>query len=48
MKPLPRAKAPFNLPYLLLRQGRYEEGRACFEARGRYSLDAHLAGALGK
>jgi Flp pilus assembly protein TadD len=38
-----RAKARFNLSYLLLRQGRYEEGWACFEARDWYAaLERHL------
>jgi Flp pilus assembly protein TadD len=32
-----RPKARFNLSYLLLRQGRYEEGWACFEARDWYA-----------
>ncbi|WP_394790625.1 tetratricopeptide repeat protein [Rhodoferax sp.] len=31
------AKALFNLAYLLLRQGRWEEGWACFEARDWYA-----------
>ena len=36
-------KAPFNLAYLLLRQGRYEEGWACLEARDWYTQIAqHL------
>jgi Flp pilus assembly protein TadD len=38
------AKARFNLSYLLLRQGRFEEGWRCLEARDWYAtLDAHLA-----
>ncbi len=35
-------KAPFNLAYLLLRQGRYEEGWACLEARDWYTQIAQL------
>lgn len=35
--------AKFNLSYLLLRQGRFEEGWACFEARNWYAhLEQHL------
>ncbi len=38
------ATARFNLSYLLLRQGRFEEGWRCLEARNWYSaLAAHLA-----
>jgi hypothetical protein len=38
------AKARFNLSYLLLRQGRFEEGWRCLEARDSYAaLAAHLA-----
>jgi len=37
------AKARFNLAYVLLRQGRYEEGWPCLEARDWYgALQAHL------
>ncbi len=35
-------KARFNLAYLLLRQGRYEEGWQCFEARDWYEQLASL------
>lgn len=36
--------AKFNLSYLLLRQGRFEEGWGCFEARDGYApLEMHLA-----
>ena len=35
--------APFNLSYLLLRQGRFEEGWRCLEARDWYAvLEKHL------
>lgn len=38
------ATARFNLSYLLLRQGRFEEGWACLEARNWYvSLAAHFS-----
>lgn len=38
------AKARFNLSYVLLRQGRFEEGWACLEARDWYAaLASHLA-----
>ena len=38
------ALACFNLSYLLLRQGRYEEGWRCLEARNWYGpLEKHLA-----
>lgn len=38
------AMARFNLSYLLLRQGRFEEGWSCLEARDWYAaLAAHLA-----
>ncbi len=38
------ANARFNLSYLLLRQGRFEEGWYCLEARDWYAaLSAHLA-----
>ena len=32
--------ARFNLAYLLMRQGRYEEGWACLEARRWYAAFA--------
>lgn len=38
------ARARFNLSYLLLRQGRFDEGWACLEARGGFEpMAAHMA-----